>query len=248
MEDEELKQLPFAFEVPQQMGRDDFMVANCNSEAFQMVESWPNWLTKGVVIYGPEGCGKSHLARMFADKILSSDTPKKGSVGIINATQVKMRNVKRIAAENKNLVIENLTVKADNEALFHLFNIYQNEPERYMLWTARIAPHRMRFGLKDLQSRLNMLPSIAIKEPDDMMLQTLIVKLFNDRQLLISPEILEYILLNTRRSFAYVERLVEEIDAVSLAYQTAVDYFTVKKALEILEEQEDKQPDLFDGW
>lgn len=174
--------------------------------------------------------------------------PKKGSVGIINATQVKMRNVKRIAAENKNLVIENLTVKADNEALFHLFNIYQNEPERYMLWTARIAPHRMRFGLKDLQSRLNMLPSIAIKEPDDMMLQTLIVKLFNDRQLLISPEILEYILLNTRRSFAYVERLVEEIDAVSLAYQTAVDYFTVKKALEILEEQEDKQPDLFDGW
>ena len=248
MEDEELKQLPFAFDVLPQMSRTDFMVTDCNREAFQMIEAWPHWLSKGVVIYGPEGCGKSHLAQMFADKVIISALPKSDSISIINATQVKMRNVKRLATENRNLVIENLTPKADNEALFHLFNIFQNEPERSILWTARIAPHRMHFPLQDLQSRLNMLPSIAIKEPDDTMLQTLIVKLFNDRQLRISPEVLEYILLNTRRSFAYVERLVEEIDAVSLAYQTAADYFTVKKALEILEEQEDKQPDLFDGW
>ena len=78
-----------------------------------------------------------------------------------------------------------------------------------MLWTAETAPSRMFFPLKDLQSRLNMLPSVEIKEPDDLMLQTLVVKLFNDRQILISPDVLTYIVNNAPRSFEYIEKLVE---------------------------------------
>ena len=244
--DEELKQLPFAFTKPNLMRREDFMVSTCNAEAFQMIETWPHWLTSGLVIYGPHGCGKSHLAHLFVDKLLSC-TARPTNVTIVEASRIKMRNVARIAAENQSIVIENLTPKVDAEALFHLYNIY-NVPERYMLWTATEAPSRMRFALKDLQSRLNMLPSIAITEPDDVMMQTLVVKLFTDRQLIISPEILDYIVVHARRSFAYMRDLVAEIDAVSLAYQCPVNYFAVQKAMEILYEKENKQMDLFDEW
>ena len=52
-EDEELKQIPFDFVPHTYMGREDFMVAPCNREAFNMVDSWPKWLTHGLVIYGP---------------------------------------------------------------------------------------------------------------------------------------------------------------------------------------------------
>lgn len=243
---EELKQIPFDFQAQTYLGREDFMVAPCNKDAFNMVDSWPQWLSSGLVIYGPKGCGKSHLAHLFADKVrIFSNKPIK--VSLIDAGRVNMRNVKRISEENQSLVVENLTSKANNEALFHLFNLY-NVEGRYMLWTAQTAPSRMNFPLKDLQSRLNMLPSVAINEPDDMMLQALVVKLFNDRQIRISPEILNYIINNAQRSFAYIEQLVGEIDNISLAYQCAVSYPVIKKAMENLAGAEENEPDLFTGW
>lgn len=241
-----LQQMPFPFSVPNLMRREDFMVSECNAEAFAMIDTWPNWLAQGLIIYGPHGCGKSHLAHVFVDKIqCSSNVPP--HISILNAEQIKPRQVKRIAAENQSLVIENLTAKADAEALFHLFNLF-NEPQRYILWTAEQAPNHLHIPLADLQSRLNMLPSIRINEPDDIMLQTLIVKLFADRQVIISPEILNYIMQNTQRSFAYVRDLVEEIDALSLAYQSAVNYQVVNRAIDILQQKTNKEPDLFDEW
>ena len=243
-EDEELKQIPFDFAPRTYMGREDFMVAPCNKEAFNMVDSWPNWLAQGLIIYGPKGCGKSHLANLFADKVkIFSDKPIK--VSLINASRINLRNVNKIANENQSIVVENLTPKANMEALFHLFNLYNTEG-RYMLWTAEQAPSRMAFALKDLQSRLNMLPSVEIKEPDDIMLQTLIVKLFNDRQILISPDVLNFIVNNAQRSFEYIGKLVEECDNISLASQCAIHYNVVKMAMDIFAQSDDRQPHLFD--
>ena len=75
----------------------------------------------------------------------------------------------------------------------------------------------------------------------------MIVKLFNDRQILISPEILNFIVTNAPRSFEYIGKLVEECDNISLAYQCAVNYNVVKKAMELLAQTDSRQPDLFDG-
>jgi len=243
IEDEKLKQIPLGFKPHVYMGREDFMVAPCNKEAFQMVDSWPRWLSSGLVVYGPRGCGKSHLAHLFADKVkMFSSCPVR--VSLVEACRINMRNFKRIAEENRSIVIENLSAEVNAEALFHLFNLY-NVPDRYMLWTAEEAPVRMRFALKDLQSRLNMLPGVEIKKPDDLMLQALVVKLFNDRQIIISQDILEYIVNNSERSFRYIEELVDEIDNISLAFQSAVSYNVVKRAMEVLAQRDVREPDLF---
>ncbi len=244
--DDILKQLPLDFETHNYMGRDDFMVSACNSEAFGLLEMWPRWIGFGAVIYGPKGCGKSHLVRIFADKVRSS-APKSRSVKIVEAEAVNMRNVKRFAQENEVLIVENLSAANNNEALFHLFNLFDS-PNHWLLFTAEQAPARMRFALKDLQTRLNMLPCVGILEPDDIMLQMLIVKLFNDRQLTITPEILQYIVNNAQRSFAYIEALITEIDKISLAYQSSVSYTIVKQAMEMLDRNEHREPDLFDEY
>ena len=247
MQDAKLKQISFAFEVPNLMGADDYIVTDCNKTAFSMVQKWPNWPNKGLVVYGPEGCGKSHLAHLLAEKI-KQQTQQLNCVAILNSAQVKMNCVPKLAETYQHLIVENLMQKVDNEALFHLFNIYQDEPNRSILWTAHIAPNQIHFSLKDLQSRLNMLPCVAIERPDDKMMQMIVVKLFNDRQLMISPEILEYIVVYAKRSFSYIQKLVEEIDAVSLAYHMSVNHFVVKKAMELVDTKEDKQRDLFDEW
>ena len=62
-------QLPFEFTPEPYLGKEDFMVAACNYEAFKLVDAWPDWPFFAVCIYGPEGCGKTHLATMFAHNV-----------------------------------------------------------------------------------------------------------------------------------------------------------------------------------
>ena len=209
------------------------MANRCNEKALRAVEMWPEWPFFALVVYGPQGSGKSHLAHVFAEHAASC-TERPFPVLIINAQEINNKNVARIHQENPCLVVENLTPRANNEALFHLFNLYQNEGG-YILFTAEDAPARMRFKLPDLQSRLNMVPTIAIEEPDDEMLTMLVVKMFNDRQIMISPEVLNYIIRNMQRSFSYARRLVEEVDMISLARKRAVTVPLVKEAMQTLD-------------
>lgn len=236
-----IKQIPLKFGLNTDFRREDFMVARCNREALALIEAWPHWPFFAAVVYGPEGCGKSHLAHVFAQRVATlCQYPI--PVPLINAREVTPSRVERLHRDNPCLVIENLNPNINNEAMFHLFNLYQNEGG-YILFTAKAAPARMHFRLPDLQSRLNMLPAVAIAEPDDDMLAALILKLFNDRQILITPEILNFIVRNMQRSFSYACKLAAEIDAVSLAYKRAVSIPIVKEAMRSLAQPE--QPELF---
>lgn len=233
-------QLPLEFAPEPYLGKEDFMVASCNHEAFALVDSWPNWPFFAVCIYGPEGCGKTHLATMFAHNVANlTHWPYK--VPVVRAKDIRFETL-QLFDECRCLIVEELSEHIDNEALFHLYNHYRNEGG-YILFTAQQAPARTRFTLPDLQSRMNIVPSVAINEPDDEMLSALILKLFTDRQIMVAPEIINYILLNMQRSFAYARNLVAEIDSISLARKRAVSLPIVKEAFSVL--NDNHQGDLF---
>ena len=94
-----------------------------------------------------------------------------------------------------------------------------------------------------MRSRLNIVPNAEINQPDDEMLTALIAKLFNDRQIIISQEILDYILTYSERSFAYITKLIAEIDEISWIYGRAVSIPIVKEAIDNL--NHDQQLELF---
>ena len=61
------EQLPLAFEHGSATGRDDLLVSERMAAAVSIVDAWPNWPSPVVILTGPEGSGKSHLAQIFRD-------------------------------------------------------------------------------------------------------------------------------------------------------------------------------------
>lgn len=237
----EAAQIAFNFAPHPYLGREDFMVSSCNAEAVQMIDSWPDWPFFAICLYGPSGCGKTHLSRIFSDKV-SVITRYPYKIPCLKAQKITLESPFELFKQHRCLVIEDLDEHINQEALFHLYNLYRNEGGN-ILFTAQQAPARIKFTLPDLQSRLNIVPAVQIGEPDDEMLSALILKLFSDRQLTVSPEIITYMLNNMQRSFSYCNKLIEEIDNISLARKRAISINIVKEALQTLNNQ--TQGDLF---
>ena len=236
-------QLPLEFSPCPSLDKEDFLVANCNVEAVQMIESWPDWPFFAICIYGDEGCGKTHLANVFANNVSVHDHyPYR--IPSIQAKDVKMDTPHKLFAKHRCLIVEDLTHKINYEAMFHLYNLYRNEGGN-ILFTSKIAPARLHFPLPDLQSRMNIVPSIEIKAPDDDLLSCLLVKLFSDRQIIVSPDVIEYIIANMQRSFSFARKIVAEIDRISLARKRAISVNIAKEAFAVLE-NEKLQGELFD--
>ena len=123
-----------------------------------------------------------------------------------------------------------------------LYNLYNNEGGN-ILFTADFPPTQLNISLPDLKSRLNVVPAIRISAPDDELLSALIIKLFMDRQITVSLDIVKYILVNMQRSFIYAQKLVDKIDNISLAYKRAISISIVKEAINEL--NNDTQRDFF---
>ena len=224
-----IKQIPLAFEPQNQYLRQDFMVSSCNREALKIVELWPQWPFFAQLIFGPKGSGKTHLAHIFAEHV-GSVLQKPIQAKLIHANDLKTSKISYLHAHHPYLVVENVSARADEEALFHLFNIYQNEGG-FILFTSEMPFARLGFKLPDLCSRLSMIPSVPILAPDDQMLSMLIVKLFSDRCIVISQDVLNYTVQNMERSFSYAIKLVQAADEISLALKRTVTVPVIKEAM-----------------
>ena len=234
-------QLPLEFYHRPYMSKDDFMPAACNFEAYRLIDSWPVWTYFAACIYGPEGCGKTHLANIFSEKVsIIEHYPYK--IPYIKAQELTLEMPRQLLSKHFCLIVEDLNNNINQEALFNLYNIYRDEGG-CILFTSNEAPARINFSLPDLRSRMNIVPSIEIKEPDDDLLSALFVKLFMDRQITITPDLIKYILANMQRSFSYARKLVAETDRVSLANKRAVSLQIIKEAMSNLADK--RQGELF---
>ena len=220
-------QLPLDLGHHPALSEGDFLVAPCNAEAHSWLELWPHWPGSASVVFGPPQCGKTHLAHLFA--------ARSGAVTIA-ASALSVADPPRLLDLAPVVVVEDCDRGGlDEAALFHLINLAK-ENGAHLLLTSREAPPRWRVALADLRSRLNAMPALAIKPPDDSVLAAVLVKLFADRQVRITEEVVTYLLGRMERSFAAAAGLVARLDRAALAGRRAV---TVPLARSVLEEQGD---------
>jgi chromosomal replication initiation ATPase DnaA len=203
------RQLAFDLSRAPQFGRDNFLVSGCNEAAFQLIDAWPNWPASALLVIGPPGSGKSHLAAIFAVRTQAA---------IVSALEVSACTDLPALAAQAALVLEDADqIEAADEAnLFHLLNLTR-ESKTATLLTARSGPESWGLRTADLLSRLRLYPSVELSAPDDTLLEAVIVKLFFDRQVTVDAEIIGFIMLHIDRSLDAVRRFVDLLDREALA-------------------------------
>ncbi|AVM74319.1 HdaA/DnaA family protein [Magnetospirillum gryphiswaldense] len=204
------------------LGRDDFLVAPCNAEAVAWLERWPHWPHHALALFGPQGCGKTHLLAVFAQHHDLATI-------IIPASQLTADDSLHMQLPPVTM-IDDLDDLVDETALFHLWN-RTKEAGTHLLLAGRTAPARLPVHLPDLRSRLASLHAVGIGAPDESLLAAVLIKLFSDRQLRVGEDVVTYILGRAERSFATMGELVARLDRESLSRHKAVSIRMVRDAL-----------------
>lgn len=200
------RQLALALEHPVSFAREDFVEGPANAAALALIESFPDWPDRIVMVAGPPGSGKSHLAALWADL---------SGARIVAARSLAFAGLPAALATGA-LVVEDIDpADIDEPALFHLFNLARQE-RTCLLLTGRSGPAGWTLGLPDLLSRLRAVPVVSMASPDDRLLRALMVKLFADRQLSVDESVLAFLASRIERSFPAVRRAVEQLDREAL--------------------------------
>ena len=196
------------------LGRDDFMISPCNAVALTMVDAWRTWPSHKLVLSGPSGAGKTHLAHVWASdtnaQIIAAQDLRGEQVETLAQTPVAIEDVPSIQHD-----------AAAQTALFHLHNLLHTAGLP-LLMTGTQAPTHWAMSLPDLQSRIDAAGHAELDPPDDALLAAVLVKLFSDRQLTPPADVIPYLLIRIERSFDAARRVVAALDAASLARKRPV--------------------------
>lgn len=224
MAKDQLEQLPLALPVDANLGRDDLVVGDANAVAIELIDQWPDWQTSVLILAGPTGSGKSHLASIWAEKANALIYPI-----------TDLASADHMAEEASNFVIEDVSEdRIDETALFHLINSIK-EKGGHCLITSSSWPQSWNIALPDLASRLRAATLVELREPDDLLLKQTLIKLFADRQIHVERNVVDYLVLRMERSINTARLIVEKLDHLALATGKPITRRMAAKVLEQLE-------------
>ncbi len=218
------EQLTFDLPALDPYGEDDFFISPTNAMAVEMLNDTAAWPHNKLVLVGPNGSGKTHLAHIWACK---------HAAPVLEAADLVDQNIDTLSQTP--IAIENVQDIANNTAaqtqLFHLHNLLQASQIPFLA-TGNTAPNRWNLTLADLQSRMSGTAIVTLSPPDDALLTMVMIKLFADRQIDVQPNLIEYLLKRMDRSFTSAARIVDQLDRAALKERRAI---TMRFAARVLD-------------
>jgi chromosomal replication initiation ATPase DnaA len=229
--------LQLKFDIPARpaLGRGDFYVTQSNAVALGLIDTWPNWPGGRLVLVGPRGSGKTHLAHVWCTdsggRMIAAEDVAQADVPTLAEAPVCVEDVDRIAGD-----------AAAEEALFHLHNLALANGQT-LLFTASNPPAAWALGLPDLASRMGSSPVAKLNLPDDILLSAVLAKLFADRQIVPMADVIPYLVRWMPRSFEAAGQVVAHLDTEALGTPKGVTRTLARTALADLEFAEENTPD-----
>ena len=216
----DLNQLILNFDYDQNFKDQDFYVSKSNEFAFKVLNSWPKWEKNFVNLIGEKFSGKSHLINIFLEKF-------KGIK--IESNEIDNEFLKKIKFFD-NIIIENLNDKIDENLLFTLLNIIDQD-NKYLILTSKNPIVNYSFKLNDLNSRSKNFLLCNIEKPGDDLMFALILKNLSDRQISIDKKLVDFIIKRIDRSYGKIFDFIYKIDKISLKRKKPIDFKIIKEAL-----------------
>lgn len=206
------RQLSFDLPSRNAQGADNFFVSPSNERAFALINGWQNWPDGKLALSGPQGSGKTHLARVWRE--LSRATI---------FTAAALGPASALPDDGACIAVEDMEAlpRAAEEYMFHLHN-HLRATGGYLLLSARQPPVNWPIKLPDLASRMQAASMIRLDDPDDLLLSAVLTKQFADRQLNPPPDLVPYLAARIERSFAAATQMVEALDQAALAAQKPI--------------------------
>lgn len=205
------RQLPLDLAHAPAQSRDDLVVGASNLAAAALVDRWPDWPSPVVVLAGPAGSGKSHLAAVWRETANAARLSP-GQLG---------QEALEAAARGPVLIDDVDAAPIDETGLFHLVNAVR-EAGSSLLLTSRRFPLAWGVRLPDLVSRLKAASTVEIHEPDDALLAAIVTKLFTDRQVEVEPHVVQYLVRRMERSLSTAIDVVARLDRAALEQKTRI--------------------------
>ena len=214
------QQLIFNFPFKKTYLSQDFYVSKNNFNAFKLIESWPQWPSRFINIFGPIGCGKTHLANILSSKIN----------GLIISSQKIDENIINQFKTKECLIIDDFDNDIDENLLYSIINL-ANQDNKYLIISSPISLKKFKIDLKDLNSRFTSFIEVGIDLPTDDLVKVILTKNFSDKQITISKKNIDYILNNIDRSYEKINLFSSLIDNLSLEKAKPINLKLIKDVL-----------------
>ena len=215
------EQLIFNFPFKKSYLSQDFYVSENNIKAFNLIESWPNWSSRFINIFGPKGCGKTHLINILNTKIDSVILP----ANKVDSNALLKYKIKEC------LIIDDFNNQID-EKLFYTIANMGSQDNKYLIVTSRLPIVNLNFSLKDLNSRAKSFLLYNVEKPDDDMMFAIILKNLSDKQISLDKKLIDFIIKRIDRSYSKIFEFIYKIDELSLKKKKSIDLKIIKEVLE----------------
>ena len=216
----ELNQLLLDFDYKTNFNEHDFYLSKSNSNAFNLINRWPDWDKKILNISGEKFSGKSHLANIFK---------LKSKAFLIKGNEIDNSIFKNIKF-HENIIIDDFEECNEEEILYSIFNLIDQD-SKYLLINSLKPINEIKYRLPDLTSRSKNCLYAVIENPDDELLFAIILKNFSDRQIKIEKKIINFIISRIDRSYRKIDEFIYKIDELSLKKKKPINLKTIKEIL-----------------
>ena len=216
----ELNQLLLDFDYKTNFNEHDFYLSESNSNAFNLINRWPDWDKKILNISGEKFSGKSHLANIFK---------LKSKAFLIKGNEIDNSIFKNIKL-HESIIIDDFEECNNEEILYSIFNLIDQD-SKYLLINSLKPINEIKYRLPDLTSRSKNCLYAVIENPDDELLFAIILKNFSDRQIKIEKKIINFIISRIDRSYRKIDEFIYKIDELSLKKKKPINLKTIKEIL-----------------
>ena len=216
----ELNQLLLELDYKTNFNEHDFYLSKSNSNAFNLINRWPDWEKKILNISGEKFSGKSHLANIFK---------LKSKAFLIKGNKIDNSIFKSLKLY-ESIIIDDFEECNEEEILYSIFNLIDQD-NKYLLINSLKPINKIKYKLPDLASRSKNCLYAEIENPDDELLFAIILKNFSDRQIKIEKKIINFIISRVDRSYRKIDEFIYKVDELSLKKKKPINLKTIREIL-----------------